>query len=335
MLRGLVLIVLLAVGVAAAWWTWGRGHPVTTIAVSRGSAAEVVYATGTVEPVRWAKVVPLQRRRLTQLCDCEGKPVTAGQVLARQDDAEERAGLEELEARRALIEKEFQRLSGLLERNAASVIAVDAANTALKESAARITVMKEKLDALVLRSPMDGVVLRQDFHLGEIVGQGDVVFWVGQKTPLRIVSEVNEEDVPRVRPGQTVLLRNEGFGGKPLVATVSDITPKGDPIAKTFRVYLGLPDDTPLLIGMSVEANIVVREKANALLVPAEAIAGGAVFRVDGDRVRRVTVTTGIRGTRMVEITAGLSEGDRIVSPAGELRDGDRIRIEPAAPTGG
>ncbi len=136
------------------------------------------------------------------------------------------------------MEKEAARLTGLLERNAASVIAVDAANTALKENEARITAVKERLDALVLRSPMAGVVLRQDFHLGEIVGQGDVVFWVGQKRPLRIVAEVNEEDVPRVRPGQTALLRNEGFGGKPLTAVVSDITPKGDPVAKTFRVYL-------------------------------------------------------------------------------------------------
>ncbi len=331
MLRGLYLVVLAGAALAAAWWTWGRGEAVTTVVVSRGNAAEVVYATGTVEPLHWAKVVPLQRRRLVEMCDCEGKPVTAGQVLARQEDAEERAGLAELEARRALLEKESQRLTSLLERNAASVIAVDAANTALKESAARITVVKERLDALVLRAPMAGFVLRQDFHLGEIVGQGDVVFWVGQKSPLRIVSEVNEEDVPRVRPGQTALLRNEGFGGRPLVATVSDITPKGDPVAKTFRVYLGLPEDTPLLIGMSVEANVVVREQPNALLVPAEAIAAGAAFRVEGGRVRRVPVTTGIRGTRMIEVTGGLSEGDRIVSPVGDLRDGDRVRIETTA----
>lgn len=334
MLRGLMLIILAAAAAAGAWWTWGRGEPVTAYTVRRGDAAEVVYATGTVEPLRWAKVVPLQRRRLVEMCDCEGKAVTAGQVLARQDDAEERAGLEELEARRALLEKESQRLTALLERNAASVIAVDAAATALKESWARISVVKERLDALVLRAPMAGFVLRQDFHLGEIVGQGDVVFWVGQKTPLRIVAEVNEEDVPRVRRGQTALLRNEGFGGQPLTATVADITPKGDPVAKTFRVYLALPEGTPLLIGMSVEANIVVREQSGVLVVPAEAVSGGAVFRIEGNRARRVPVTVGIRGTRMVEVTAGLSEGERIVSPAADVRDGDRIRVDPA-PGGG
>ncbi|MHB2167739.1 efflux RND transporter periplasmic adaptor subunit [Alsobacter sp. R-9] len=311
----------------AAWWEYGRGPLVGVVQVTRGSVAEVVYATGTVEPVRWAKVVPLQRKRLVEMCDCEGRTVTAGQILARQDDAEERAGLAELEARRALIEKEFQRLSGLLERNAASATAVDQANTSLKESTARIAVVKERMEALILRAPMDGVVLRQDFSLGEIVGQGDVVFWVGQPKPLRIVAEVNEEDVPRVKPGQKVLLRNEGFGAGTLTATVSDITPKGDPVAKTFRVYLGLPDDTPLLIGMSVEANIVVRETPSALVIPSEAVAGGAVFRLESPRVTRVPVTLGIRGTRMVEVTEGLAEGERIVSPAAELQDGERVRV--------
>lgn len=326
--RALVAAAIVVAGASAAWWQFGRGAVVATVPVTRGSVAEVVYATGTVEPLRWAKVVPMQRKRLVETCDCEGKFVTQGQVLARQDDAEERAGLTELEARRAFLEKEFTRLSGLLERNATSVTAVDTSATALKESSARIAAAKERLEALVLRSPMEGVVLRKDFELGEIVGQNDVVFWVGQPKPLRVVADVNEEDIPRVKLGQKVLLRNDGFGNTPLLASVADMTPKGDPVAKTFRVYLALPDDTPLLIGMSVEANIVAREKASALLAPAEALSGDFVWRLDKGRLAKIPVSTGIRGTRMVEITSGLAEGDRIVSPAkAEFRVGERVRV--------
>src|SRR5215510_4395378 len=67
-------------------------HPplVTTGIASLAPVSEAVYGTGTVEPERWAKVVPLQRRRLVELCRCEGQLVKAGQVLGRQDDAEER-----------------------------------------------------------------------------------------------------------------------------------------------------------------------------------------------------------------------------------------------------
>ena len=99
-------------------------------------------------------------------------------------------------------------------------------------------------------------------------------------------------------------------------------------MSKTFRVYLALPDDTPLRIGMSVEANVIVRESNNALVVPAEAIVEGTVFRIEGDRLRRTPVKTGIKGTRMVEILSGLDEGARIATPAkGDWSDGQRVRL--------
>lgn len=317
---------------AGLWWWFGRGEPVTLATVSRGQAAEVVYATGTVEPVRWAKVVPLQRKRLVQTCQCEGKTVKAGDVLAQQDSAEEEALLAELLARRALLEKDYQRLSSLLERSIASGTAVDQAQTALKEADARIIVARERLNQLTLRAPIDGTVLRADFQIGEIIGPGDVVFTVGQKKPLRIVADVNEEDIARVKLGQVVLLRNDGFA-QPLPATVADITPKGDPITKTFRVYLALPDDTPLLIGMSVEANIVTAEANNALLVPAEALRGEAVFTVENGALVRKPVVIDIKGARMVAIKSGLNEGEKIVSPlpTGSVA-GQRVRIVDRVP---
>lgn len=316
----------------AIWFWWGRGEPVSLVAVTRGTAAEVVYATGTVEPVRWAKVVPLQRKRLVDMCRCEGKAVKAGDELARQDSAEEEALLAELLARRALLDKDFQRLSGLLERNITSATAVDQAQTALKEADARIIVARERVSQLTLRAPIDGNVLREDFQIGEIVGPGDVIFTVGQKKPLRIVADVNEEDIARVKVGQQVLLRNDGFA-QPLPATVADLTPKGDPVTKTFRVYLALPDDTPLLIGMSVEANIITRELAGALLVPAEALRGNAVFTVENGKLARKSVVIGIRGSRMVEIKSGLSEGERIVSPVpSDDRTGTRVTIVERTP---
>ena len=111
-------------------------------------------------------------------------------------------------------------------------------------------------------------------------------------------------------------------------ATVGEITPKGDPATKTFRVYLALPDDTPLRIGMSVEANIVTREKADALIVPAEAILDGHVFVLGGKGLERRKIETGIRGARMVEVSGGVNEGERLVSPAtASLKQGMRVKI--------
>jgi hypothetical protein len=114
-----------------------------------------------------------------------------------------------------------------------------------------------------------------------------------------------------------------------LRATVSQITPKGDPTRKTFRVYLRLPQDTPLRIGMSVEANIIFREKQAAVVVPAEAVTGDSVQIIEDGRISRVPVTVGIRGSRNVEIIGDVVKGMAVLSPwRTDLADGTRIRID-------
>lgn len=334
MLKRLLVLAVIAAAAGGAFVFWRAGgfaQEVTLVEARRGDAAEVVYATGVVEPLKWAKVIALTRKRIVDVCYCEGKMVKAGDVLVRLDDSQEQALLAELEARRKRLQADLERITGLVSRNIAPQTQLEQTQTSLREFEARIDLAKERIDELVLRAPMEGVVLRRDGEIGEIAGTGtnDVLFWVGQPRPLRIVSDVNEEDVPRVKVGQRALLRSEGFRGKTLEATVAEITPKGDPQTKTFRVYLALPEDTPLLIGMSVEANIVTQEKKDVLLLPAEAILQDNVFTVVDGRLKRNKIETGLRGSRMVEVTGGVREGERVVSPATtQMRDGQRARVE-------
>ena len=63
--------------------------------------------------------------------------------------------------------------------------------------------------------------------------------------------------------------------------------------------------------------------------MPAEAVAGNSVQMVDDGRIRRVTVTVGIRGSRNIEIIGDVSKGTPVLSPARiDLADGARIRID-------
>jgi RND family efflux transporter MFP subunit len=315
---------------AAAWWLAGRGTPVRTAGVERGDAAAVVYATGIVEPVHWAKVAALQRKRIVEICRCEGRAVKKGEVLARLDDAEERALLTELEARLARFQEDAERLKRLVDRNVTARTTYEEKLTQVREQESRVAAQKDRIADLALKAPMDGVVLRRDGEVGEIAGTGqsDVLLWVGDPKPLRVAAEVNEEDIIRVRQGQRVLLRHEGSSDTPLAAVVQSITPKGDPATKTFRVYLELPDDTPLRIGMSVEANIVVAEAKGVRLVPAEAIGNGnTVLVVESGRIAKRSIEAGIRGTRLVEVRSGLGDGDRVVTPYdATLEQGRRVR---------
>ena len=64
---------------AAAFWLL-RGPLITVAPLTRGAAAEIVYATGAVEPETWSRSTPLVRGRIIERCRCEGKAVKAGDV---------------------------------------------------------------------------------------------------------------------------------------------------------------------------------------------------------------------------------------------------------------
>lgn len=323
------IVLLLATGFG--WWRYGQGTRITAATAARGTAVEIVYATGGVEPVRWSKVASVIRDRIVEICDCEGKPVAKGDVLVRLDDREVQAQMKELKARDDFAKREMTRVSDLVTRGAATTQAYERASMDLQQVQGLISVQLEKIGDYTILAPMDGVVLRRDGEIGEIAEAGQILFRVGVPLPLQVVAEVNEEDIPRVALKQTVLFRTDAFPDRRLEGTVREITPMGDVVAKTYRIKVALPDDTPLKPGMSVEANIVTREHADALLVPADAVRGDSVFVIAGDRVRKRQVKIGIRGTRAVEVLDGLSEGERVASPAAtDLKDGARVRIAEA-----
>jgi len=328
--RNLLVRVLIAIMFAGAtgWWWYNRLPKVAVAPAQRGTAVDIVYATGGVEPVRWARVASVIRDRIVDVCDCEGTAVAKGDVLARLDDREVQAQLAELRAREEFLKREMSRASELITRGATTPQAAERASMDLKQIQSLISVQLEKINDYIITAPMNGVVLRRDGEIGEITEVGQILFRVGVPKPLQVVAEVNEEDIPRVQAGQTVLFRTDAFPEQRLEGRVREITPMGDVAAKTYRIKVALPDDTPLKPGMSVESNIITREKPDALLVPADAIQGAAVFVIDGAHVRKRDVKIGIRGTRHAEIIAGVTDGERVASPAlTGLKDGDRVRV--------
>lgn len=325
---------MLAVGAAgAAWWRWPVGLPpaVSVAGVTRGPAVEAVYATGNVEPVHWARVESLVSARILEVLVEDGETVREGQPLARLDDEEQRFRLAELEARARFLRGDLARQEELARRGVSSPAARERAESELAQVIALIAGAKDRLALYVLKAPMDGIVLRRDAEVGDAARTTtkQVLFTIGRTAPLRAVLEVDEEDMPRVRLGQPVLLTADAFPGRALEGTVAQITPLGDPVDKSYRVRVALPDDTPLLIGMTVEANIVVRRDDDALLVPDTAVVDGRVLVLtDEGTVQARKVEAGVRGNGRVQIRDGLTPGTRVVTdpPAG-LTDGAAVRV--------
>ena len=331
----LAAVLLVAALAVVAWWL-SRGPVITVARITRGAAAEIVYATGSVEPETWSRSTPLVRGRIIERCRCEGKNVKKGDVLARLDDKEAVATLNDLRALEEFQRREFDRQSQLLARGVATSQAYQRAESDLARIQAQIAAQAQRLEYFKLVSPMDGTVLKEDSEVGDMVDPGTILYRIGLEKPLWVVADVNEEDIPRVKVGQKALLRTDAFANQVLPGIVKQITPAGDPVSKTFRVRIGVPDDTPLRVGMSVEANIVSREKQDVLLVPANAVVNNSLLTIENDRARLRKVETGIRGTGFVEIVDGASEGELVASPATtNIKGGSRVRpvlAEPAVP---
>lgn len=331
-LRRLPWIILLLAVIAGGAVLYARNgaREVEIARPQRGPAVEAVYATGVVEPENWARVSAVIPGRIAEILAREGDEVRRGQPLARLDDREAGARVAELEAKAAYWREQMARSQALAERGIRSRDAYEKDKSELNQVTNAIAAARQRRTDLLVSAPIDGVVLRRDFEVGEVVGLNDALFWIGTPRPLRLTVDVDEEDIPRIQPGQKVLIKADSFPGRVLEARVGRITLKGDPVNKTFRVRVTLPDDTPLLVGMTVEVNIVTAEKNDALLVPAAAVVDSKVFVVEDGEARLRPVTIGIKGRNRVEITGGLQTSDELIAnpPAG-LKPGERVRAKP------
>ena len=327
-----LLLIVLAAAAAGGWWWYQRPPLVRVQTPETGPAVEAVYATGTVEPIRWSEVASTVTARIVEYPAEEGDAVAAGDLLVQLDDTSARAVLRELEAQVDFLAAELERYDALIQRQTVSRSAFEKVESELRRAQALAAAQRKRVQDLAITAPIDGVVLRTEGELGEVVQAGDVLVWVGRERPYWITAQVDEEDIPRVRNGQPALIKADAFPGRVLEGEVTEITPMGDPVNKQYRVRILLPEDSPLMIGMTTEANIVVRQADSALLVPESALARPDTVFVVGaqDIVARKPVETGVFGEGMVEIRAGLDAKQRVVvDPPDALADGDTVRIAP------
>lgn len=307
-------ILAAAVLAAGGYYVFSSRHGAEeTVAVSRAEVIRAVYATGVVEPVNWAKLAPQRVAQLVAVLHDEGEAVTEGEKVAVLDSGVEQQQLAEARSRLDFTRKEAARSRALLAVRGISRREAEAGEHAVTQAEAQVRALEQAIADLTLTAPMDGVVLRRDAEPGETLSPGQAAFWVGQPKPLRITGEVDEEDIGQVQTGQEALIKSDAFPGRVFEGKISEITPKGDPVNKVFRVRVALPEDTELMIGMTTELNIVIERIENALVVPAESESGGKVWRMQGGRAVETPVKTGVRDGERVQIVEGVDEGDVVL----------------------
>lgn len=331
-IKKVVVITVIAVALASAVFIIRakQNAPIETVHPERGTAITAVYATGTVEPAVMLPLAPQTTARLTALYADEGNKVTKGQILAQFDDEDLRKTRDELAAKADLAEKDYTRKTKLQKQRVVSLEALEQAQAERDIAHAALDRIKAQIADLQLTAPADSTVIRRDGEIGELITAGQTVLWLACCEELRVTAEIDEEDIAVVRQDQKVVMRADAFPGQVFEGTVDSITPKGDPIARSYRIRIALPDNTDLMIGMTVEANIIISETEKALLLPPETLQEQHVWLVNGGILERRPVKTGARTSRRIQITEGLGENDLVVlSPSPSFKEGDAVKTKP------
>ena len=310
-----------------------------TLAVAhlvRGPAVQAVYATGTVEASVTIRIAPQIGGRITELKVDEGSIVKADDVLARLDDKDLRESVAELEARARYAEQQFERASRLVQSGSTTKEKLDQVQADVNAARHVLRRATEQLAFMSLRTPAAGTVIRRDGEIGDYIPVNQPVFYLAKAgAPLRISADVDEEDIPLVKTGQTVLIRCDAFPSQVFQGQVKDVTPKGDPIARSYRVRIELPQDTALMIGMTAEVNVVTAQKPNALLAPSSAVKSARVWAVRDGRLVQLTVQVGIKGRERTEVSGEIKDDDLIVvEPLQDLQAGKRVRVRVQSQSG-
>ena len=335
MRKGWISTLAIGLSIAAGGFLWWRMAPiaVTVVAPTRGPAVEAIYATGTVEPSVMLPIAPRVAGNLVEIAVDEGSQVRKGQTLARLDDTDLANTVEELSARARLARLNLQRIEALIDRKVLAKVDLDQAQADLDAAEAVLRRATAQRGFMTLTASADGLIIRRDGEIGQFVPVGQTLFYLSCCAPLRVTAEVDEEDIPRVRVGQKAVLHADALPDLVFDGEVSEITPKGDPVARSFRVRIRLADPTGLQVGMTVDANLVVVERQDALMVPSSALKDGNLWLVSDGRLRRQPVRTGVAGAVRTEIVSGLAPDAQIVAvPVDTLREGAAARIRPPAP---
>lgn len=171
-------------------------------------------------------------------------------------------------------------------------------------------------DALV-ESRISGTVYNIGPEAGEMITANQPLARIGNDSSLSLRLAVDERDIARVAEGQLIRFTTDVLPDTVLAAHVSCIHPFLDQTDRSFTVEAKVaPVNLPLYPGSTVEANIIIRQKERALVVPKTVLASAdSVWVVrDGER-QRIKIDTGVDNMEAVEVVAGLDETSEVIVP--------------------
>ncbi|UXT50736.1 efflux RND transporter periplasmic adaptor subunit [Agrobacterium tumefaciens] len=323
-----------------------------TARIAARRMAEKLSISGELQPVSRVVIRAREAGKILDMNVRDGQAVKAGDVLVRFETDDLQSALLQRQSDRDAAEAELTlamqaltRTEQLAAKNIASAEQLDKAKSDVVVKTARVQSLSAQADIARLalrnaeiRAPFSGTVTRRLAEAGARVGADGELLTLVDTSVLEAKVLVATRDIPRVALGQTAELEIDGISGQTVPSTVERISPVAEDGTRFVAVYLRLVNhDGRLWGGMFASGSILVREKNDALVVPAIALrkdeTGYHVLKVLDGHLRRQTVALGSRWNdgSLIEVAAGLKDGETILTaPLPELQPDMAVTIDRA-----
>jgi len=207
------------------------------------------------------------------------------------------------------------------------------AKAQVAQAQASLDRVEEDLRNSTVVSPMDGIVLSRDVEVGDAVSsilvlgsQATLVMTLGDMSTVYVLGKVDQADIGKVYLGQRARIVVESFKDKKFEGKVTKISPMGvekDNVT-TFEVRVSIQNSTgELKANMSANAEIILEEKPNVLLIPESAV----VYDKDRNTSVELPDPKSDTGRRKVAVKLGISNGIKTESVSG-LTEGQKVILQ-------
>ena len=322
-----------------------QARAVSIIQVAPRAITGALAASGDLAPREEAAVLPeVSGYRVARVLVDVGDLVRKGQTLVELDPALIQAQLAQQQALAAQAdvnaqqaEDQARRVQGLDDQGVLSQEAIDqrrfqakAARATANAQAAALRDIRTRASKLSVTAPVAGLVLERNVRPGDTSALGTTPwFRLARDGEVELAAQLSEDDLSNIQPGQhaTVTLPNGGT----VQGVVRLVSPQIDAQTKLGQVRVRLPVRRDIRAGGFARA-VFDEVSGHVLSVPETAIRydadGASVVTVGADnRVKRVPIQTGQRGSGLVQLIKGPPSGAWVVQNAAAfLLDGDMVR---------
>lgn len=287
---------------------------------------------GTVRSKLRAMVEAKISGRVLEYTATPGAMVKADDLLARLENQEIQAKVDQAKAMLDQAERDFARQKQLIASNATTRQDFDAADARVKVATAGVNEAETMFGYAKVTAPFDGVVTRKLADVGDLAMPGKPLLEIEAPTALRFEADLPEAILDRITMGAKMQVKVASVS-KPLEATVSEIAPVADPVSRTFQVKLDLPQADGLRTGQFGRVSVPVAEVKLLMVPKASMIKRGQmelVFVAKEGKAALRLVKTGRALNGSIEVLSGLEEGEQVViSDVAKLADGQPVTIQP------